>query len=85
MRAVNNLSYNEPANTYFKCNNILKLSAQYKLQVSNYILQVLHSNIDVEIESSLLINNQIHSPNTKWVFYASTDLKQNIMSFTMVW
>ena len=44
---------------------ILKLSDQYKLQVSNYVLQVLHSNIDEEIKSSLLINNQIHSHNTR--------------------
>ena len=36
-----------------------------KLQVSNYIFQVLNSNIDEEIESSLLINNQIHSHNTR--------------------
>ena len=36
-----------------------------KLQVSNYIFQVLHSNIDEEIESSLLIHNQIHSHNTR--------------------
>ena len=28
-----------------------------KLQVSNYIFQLLHSNIDEDIESSLLINN----------------------------
>ena len=41
----------------------LKLSEQYKLQVSNYIFQVLHSNID-EIKSSLFINNQIYSHNT---------------------
>ena len=53
MRAINNLAYNEHTNAYFKCNKILKLSDQYKLQVSNYIFQVLHSNIDVEMESSL--------------------------------
>ena len=56
--------------TYFKCNKILKLSDQYKLQVSNYIFQVFHSNIDEEIESSLLVNNQINiatiqGPTTK--------------------
>ena len=59
IRAVNNPAYNEHANTSFKCNKIFKLSDQYKLQVSNYIFQLLHSNIDEEIESSLLINNQI--------------------------
>ena len=59
MRAINNLAYNEHTNSYFKYNKILKLSDQYKLQVSNYIFQVLHSNIDEEVESSLLINNQI--------------------------
>ena len=64
IRAINNLAYNEHTNAYFKCNKILKLSDQYKLQVSNYIFQVLHSNIDEEIKSSLLINNQIHSHNT---------------------
>ena len=37
----------------------------YKLQVSNYIFQLLHSNIDEEIESSLCINNQIPSHNTR--------------------
>ena len=90
IRAINNQAYNinEHTNAYFKCNKILKLSDQYKLQVSNYIFQVLHSNIDEEIESSLLINNQIHTiiqgPKTKLVFYAWKDLKQNIVSFTMV-
>ena len=44
---------------------ILKLSDQYKLQVSNNVFQVLHSNINEEIKSSLLINNQIHSHNTR--------------------
>ena len=63
--AINNLAYNEHTNAYFKCYKILKLSDQYKLQVSNYIFQVLHSNIDEKIESSLLINNQIHSHNTR--------------------
>ena len=61
----NNLAYNEHTNTYCKCNEILKLSDQYKLQVSNYIFQLFHSNIDEEIESNLLINNQIHSHNTR--------------------
>ena len=65
IRAINNLAYNEHTNAYFKCNNILKLSDQYKLQVSNYVFQVLHSNIDEEIKSSLLINNQIHSHNRR--------------------
>ena len=65
IRAINNLAYNEHTNAYFKCNKILKLSDQYKLQVSNYIFQLLHSNIDEEIESSLLINNQIRSHNTR--------------------
>ena len=41
------------------------LSNQYKLQVSNYIFQVLRSNINEEIESSLLINKQILSHNTR--------------------
>ena len=52
IRAINNLAYNEHTNAYFKCNKILKLSDQYKLQVSNYVFQVLHSNIDEEIKSS---------------------------------
>ena len=65
IRAIkfNNLAYNEHTNAYFKCNKILKLSDQYKLQASNYVFQVLHSSIDEEIKSSLLINNQIHSHN----------------------
>ena len=65
IRAINTLQYNEHTNAYFKCNKVLKLSDQYKLQVSNYIFQLLHSNIDEEIESSLLINNQIHSYITR--------------------
>ena len=65
IRAINNLAYNEHTNAYFKCNKILKLSDQYKLQVLNYLFQVLHSNIDEEIKSSLLINNQFHSHNTR--------------------
>ena len=65
IRAINNLAYNEHTNAYFKCNKILKLSDQDKLQISNYVFQVLHSNIDEEIKSSLLINSQIHSHNTR--------------------
>ena len=65
IRAINNLEYNEHANAYFKCNKILKLSDQYKLQVSNYVFLVLHLNIDEELKSSLLINNKIHSHNTR--------------------
>ena len=69
IRAINNLAYNEHTqgvrsclllehtNAYSKCNKILKLSDRYKLQVSNYIFQLLYSNIDEEIESNLLINN----------------------------
>ena len=63
--AINNLAYNEHTNAYFKCNKILKFSDEYKLQISNYIFQVLHSNIDEEIKLSLLINNKIHSHNTR--------------------
>ena len=37
----------------------------YKLQVLNYVLKVLHSNIDEEIKLSLRNNNQIHSHNTR--------------------
>ena len=55
--AINNLAYNEHTNAHFKCNKILRLSDHYKLQVSNYIFQVLHSNIEEELASSLLINN----------------------------
>ena len=54
--AINNLAYNEHINAYFKCNKILKLSDQYKFQVSNYVFQELHSNIDEELDSSSLIN-----------------------------
>ena len=88
IRAINNLADNEHTNTYFKCNTILKLSDQYKLQVSNYIFQLLHSNINEEIESSLLINYQIYCYNTRTKNQMSIllviDLKQNIVSFTMV-
>ena len=65
VRAIDNLACNEHTNAYFKCNKILKLSDQYQLQVSNYVFQVLHSNIDEETKSSLLINYQIHSHNTR--------------------
>ena len=65
IRAINNIVYNEHTNTYFKCYKIIKLSDRYKLQVSNYVFHVLHSNIDEEIKLSLLINNQIHSLNTR--------------------
>ena len=61
---VQNLAYIEHTNADFKCNKILKLSDQHKLQVSTYIFQLSHSNINEEIESSLLINNQIHNHNT---------------------
>ena len=65
IRAINNLAFNEHTKAYFKCNKILKISDQYKLQVSSYIFQLLHCNIDEEIESSLLINNRIHSHNAR--------------------
>ena len=91
IRAINNLAYNEHTNAYFKCNKILKISDKYKLQVSNYIFQVLHSNIDEEIKSSLLINNRIHIHNTRTNNQMSI-LRLNrsktmlaiIVSFTMV-
>ena len=76
IRAINNLAYNEHTNAYFKCNKILKLSDQYKLQVSNYTFQLLHSNIYEEIESSLLINNQTHSHDTR----ANNQLSMYFMS-----
>ena len=63
--AINNLAYNEHTNTCFKCNKILNLSDQCKLQVSNYIFKLVHSNIDEEIESSLFVYNQINSHNIK--------------------
>ena len=65
IHATNNLAYNEHTNAYFQCNKLIQLSDQYKLQVSNYIFQLLHSNICEEIESSLLINNQIHTHNKR--------------------
>ena len=69
IRAINNLAYNEHTNAFIKCNKMIKLSDQYKFQVSNYFFQVLHSNIDEEIKSSLLINNHfiaiIQGPATK--------------------
>ena len=34
IRATNNLAYNEYTNAYFKCNQIIKLSDQYKRQLS---------------------------------------------------
>ena len=37
IRAINNLACNEHTNAYFKCNKLLKLSDEYKLQVSNYV------------------------------------------------
>ena len=64
--AINNLAYNEHTNEYFKYNKILKLSDQYNVQVLNYIFQLLHFNIDEEIDSNLLVNNLIHSHNTRW-------------------
>ena len=63
IRAINNLAYNEHTNAYFKYYKIFKRSDQYKLQVLNYIFQLLHSNIDKEIKLTLLVNNQIHSHN----------------------
>ena len=45
IRAIYNLAYNKHTNAYFKCNKILKLSDQYKLQVSDYVFQVLHSKL----------------------------------------
>ena len=65
IHAINNLAHNEHSNAYIKLNKIFKLSDQYKLQVSNYIIQLLQSNIKERVESSLLINNQIHSHNTR--------------------
>ena len=65
IRTKNNPAYNEHTNAYFNCNIILKLSYQHKLKVSNFIFQLLHSNIDEEIGSNILINNHIHSHNIR--------------------
>ena len=69
IRAINNPAYNEHTNAYFKCNKILKLSTQYKLQASNEIFQVLHSNIDEEIKSVYLLIMKfiatVQGPTTK--------------------
>ena len=65
LRAIDNLAYNERTITYFKCNKILKLSDPNKLQVMNYIFQLLQFNIDNEIEPNLLVNHQIHNNNTR--------------------
>ena len=62
IRAINNLAYNGHSNAHFKYIKTLKLSDQFKLQVSNYVFQLLHSNVDEEIESSLLI-----SKNNKFI------------------
>ena len=79
--AINNLAYNEHTNAYFKCSKILKLSDLYKLQVSNYIFQLLHSNIDEEIVSSLLVNNQTRSHNTSgFRDYAGSNNHMSILS-----
>ena len=45
IRAINNLACNENTKAYFKCNKILKLSDQYKLQVSNYIFLYYYTPI----------------------------------------
>ena len=64
--ATNNLPCNEHTNTYFKCNKIHTFFHQYyKLQVGNYIFQLLLFNIDEKIESNLLVSNKIHSHNTR--------------------
>ena len=88
IREINNQAYNEHSNAYFKCNEILKLSNRNKLQGPKYIFQLLHSNIDEEIELSLLINNQIHSQNTRTNNQMSilrlNRSKRNIVYFTMV-
>ena len=64
--AINNPACNEyPMHTLTVTKSLNFLIITYKLQVSNYIFQLLHSNIDKEIESSLLINNLIHSRNKR--------------------
>ena len=54
---------NKHTSVSFKCNKFHNLSNN--LQVSNYIYQLLHFNIDDEIESNLLVNNQIHGHNIR--------------------
>ena len=90
-------------NAYFKCNKILKLSDQYKLQVytdqtilkllklytQTIFFKVLHSNIDEEMESSLLINNKIHSRITRTnnqmsILRVNRSKTKHIVCFTMV-
>ena len=57
---------NEHANTYIKYSSkVLKLPDMYNLQVLKHIFQLFYFNIDGEIESNLLVNNQIHSYNTR--------------------
>ena len=65
IRAINNLQYNDHTNNYFKSNNILKLEDHYKLQISNYIYQLLHLNIDENTSSNLIRNTQIHNHDTR--------------------
>ena len=63
--AINNLPFNKHTITYFKCNKFFKLSDQYNLQAQTYIFQLLHFNIDEEIEANLLVENQFHSHHTR--------------------
>ena len=89
IHAINNLAYNEHTIVYFKCNKILKLSEQYKLQFRTIffkyytpILMKKWSRVYLLIIKFIAI---IQGPTTKWVFYTWIDLKQNIVSFTMGW
>ena len=65
IRAVNSLDFNEHTNEYFISNEIMKLEDQYKYQISNYTFQLLNSNIDEEITSIIMNNQEAHSHDTR--------------------
>ena len=51
------------SNVIKSLNSYCLISIRVKFRTTFF--QLLHSNIDEEIESSLLVNNQIHSHNTR--------------------
>ena len=62
---MNNLAFNEHSNAYFKCNKINNFLMSISFKFRTTFFQLLHCNIDEEIESRLVVHNQIHSINKR--------------------
>jgi len=64
IRSINNLSYNEHTNAFFKQNNILKLADLYNFQLLVFMFNILHTN-DLNIPQITTRQQDLHNHNTR--------------------